>query len=270
VSFEALERAIALNGVQVDMNRKAFLWGRRAAADLAAVERVAAPAQVIALPRTGSLDEIVERRSRYLIGYQGRRYARRYRRLVERVRKAEAALDSTRLAEAVARGYFRLLAYKDEYEVARLYADPAFQAQLDAAFEGDYRLTFHLAPPLRARRDPATGEPRKRAYGPGTLTLFRILARLRFLRGTPLDLFGRTAERRMEQQLIRDYEGDIARMLSGLDRTTHETAIALAGLPEQIRGFGHVKMRSIEAAAARRSALWEAWKTEPLPEVKAA
>jgi indolepyruvate ferredoxin oxidoreductase len=270
VSLKALERAIALNAVQVEMNRKAFLWGRRAAADLAAVEHYAAPVQVVALPRAQSLDDIVERRSRFLVGFQGRLYARRYRRLVDKVRKAEAALDSTRLAQAVARGYFKLLAYKDEYEVARLYADPAFKHQLDAVFEGDYRMTFHLAPTLRSKKDSFTGEPRKLAYGAGTMRLLYILARLKFLRGTPVDPFGRTAERKLERRLIGDYEADVERILAGLDATTHEAAIALASLPEQIRGFGHVKLKSIEEAMRRRNALWVAWKKEPLPEVKAA
>ncbi|MBS1137090.1 MAG: indolepyruvate ferredoxin oxidoreductase [Proteobacteria bacterium] len=254
VSQEALERAIELNAVAVDMNRNAFAWGRRAAHDLATVQRFAAPApSQAAAART--LDEIIQRRSDFLVGYQNRRYARRYRRLVQQVRAAEAALGSTRLAEAVARCYFKLMAYKDEYEVARLYADPAFMKTINSTFEGDFEVNFHLAPPLTAKRDPLSGEPQKRAYGPAMMRRFRLLARLKFLRGTFLDVFAYNPERGAERRLIGEYRADIAAILDNLSAETLDTAVELASLPEQIRGYGHVKARNIEAARRRREEL---------------
>jgi len=174
---------------------------------------------------------------------------------VDKVRVAEAPLGSKRLAEAVAKNYFKLLAVKDEYEVARLHADPTFHAQIAATFEGDYTLNFHLSPPMLAKTDPVTGKPLKRAYGPWMLMALRGLARLRFLRGGPLDVFGKTAERRLERELIADYERDITVFLENLNATNLDTAVALANLPEQIRGFGHVKLRTVEAARKKREAL---------------
>jgi indolepyruvate ferredoxin oxidoreductase len=260
VSLAALEAAIELNGVAVDANRKALLWGRRAAHAPEAVRKFARPAQVLPLTRPQTLDDLVARRSDFLAAYQDAAYAARYRGLVEQVRAAEAKLGSTRLAEAVAHNWFKLLAVKDEYEVARLYADPAFMAQVDAAFEGDFKLNFHLAPPLLARRDAATGELKKRAYGPWMLTLFRLLAKLKFLRGTALDPFGRSEERQMEQALIAGYERDIVELLIGLDAATLDIAVAIAGLPEAIRGFGHVKARNAEAARQKREELLGRWR----------
>ena len=254
VSLEALERAIELNAVAVDMNRNAFAWGRRAAHDLATVQRFAAPAPSQAAGAR-TLDEIIQRRSDFLVGYQNRRYARRYRRLVQQVRAAEAALGSTRLAEAVARCYFKLMAYKDEYEVARLYADPAFMKTINSTFEGDFEVNFHLAPPLTAKRDPLSGEPQKRAYGPAMMRRFRLLARLKFLRGTFLDVFAYNPERGAERRLIGEYRADIAAILDNLSAETLDTAVELASLPEQIRGYGHVKARNIEAARRRREEL---------------
>jgi len=255
VSLAAMHKAIELNGVAVEANLKAFLWGRRAAHDRAAVERFASPATVVELPRTPTLDDLVARRTAYLTDYQDAAYAGRYRDLVDKVRAAEAPLGSTRLAEAVAKNYLKLLAVKDEYEVARLHADPAFHAKIAAAFEGDYTLNFHLAPPLLAKTDPVTGRPLKRAYGPWMLGAFRWLAKLKFLRGGALDVFGKTAERRLERELIAEYERDIAAMLSGLEASNLDAAVALAALPEQIRGFGHIKLRSVEAARKQREAL---------------
>ncbi|MBS1173340.1 MAG: indolepyruvate ferredoxin oxidoreductase [Proteobacteria bacterium] len=218
------------------------------------MQRFAAPApSQAAAART--LDEIIQRRSDFLVGYQNRRYARRYRRLVQQVRAAEAALGSTRLAEAVARCYFKLMAYKDEYEVARLYADPAFMKTINSTFEGDFEVNFHLAPPLTAKRDPLSGEPQKRAYGPAMMRRFRLLARLKFLRGTFLDVFAYNPERGAERRLIGEYRADIAAILDNLSAETLDTAVELASLPEQIRGYGHVKARNIEAARRRREEL---------------
>ena len=270
VSLASMHKAIALNGVAVDANLKAFLWGRRLAHDRAAVERFARPAAVVELPRTPTLDDLVARRANYLTDYQDAAYAARYRALVDKVRAAEAPLGSTRLAETVARNYFKLLAVKDEYEVARLHADPAFHARIAATFEGDYALNFHLAPPLLAKADPITGRPRKRAYGPWMLTVFRLLAKLKFLRGGALDVFGRTAERRLERELIVEYERDIASALSRLAATDLDAVVALAGLPGQIRGFGLIKLRSVEAAREKRKALLAELNGVAAPAAKAA
>jgi indolepyruvate ferredoxin oxidoreductase len=255
VSEAALMTAVELNGVAVEANKKAFLWGRRAAHDQAAVERFARPANVVPLKAAPTVDDLMARRMDYLTGYQDRAYAQRYQALVDRVRAAEAKLGSTRLAEAVARYYFKLLAYKDEYEVARLYTDPAFLEKINATFEGDFKLNFHLAPPLLAKPDPVTGEPRKRAYGPGMMTAFRWLAKLKHLRGTKWDIFGYTEERRMERALITQYEQDVAEILQRLDAANLGTAVELASLPEHIRGFGHVKLRSLERARLERERL---------------
>jgi indolepyruvate ferredoxin oxidoreductase len=262
VSHAALMSAIELNAVAVPMNKQAFLWGRRAACDRQAVERLAQPAAVIPL-KPENLDESIATRVQFLTAYQDAAYAERYRRLVERVREAEARVtgtaQSTRLSEAVARNYFKLLAYKDEYEVARLYSDPAFWARVGATFEGDFTVRFHLAPPLLARPDPVTGKLRKKAFGPATLKVFRVLAKLKRLRGTRLDPFGYSAERKRERALIAEYERDVAELLAGLSFLRLPQAVAIASLPDQIRGFGHVKAHKLREAAARREQLLAAW-----------
>jgi indolepyruvate ferredoxin oxidoreductase len=217
-----------------------------------------------AVPET--LDQLVAHRSAFLEGYQGKRLARRYRALVERVAEASRTIDPDgALAVAVARNYFKLLAYKDEYEVARLYTDGEFERRLAEQFEGDFKLALHLAPPLLARLDPDTGRPRKRRFGRWMLSAFRPLARLRFLRGTPLDPFGYSAERREERRLIGDYEALIEEVLKGLDRARLADAVALAGLPDQIRGFGPVKAAAIAAAREREAALRERFRQGPAP-----
>src|SRR5690349_3750432 len=243
VSAASLERAIELNGVAVDFNKQSFLWGRRAAVDLAKVERIARPAEVIALGEhlSRSLDELVERRVKHLTGYQDSAYAARYKKLVDRVRSREQeVMKSTKLAEAVARYYAKLLAYKDEYEVARLHADGAMERKISGMFEGDYKLVFHLAPPLIASRDSVTGELRKMRFGAWMLPVFRVLQSLRGLRGTAFDVFGYTEERRMERSLITDYETDIERLLTTLSPANHSLAVQIASIPEEIRGFGHI------------------------------
>src|SRR5690606_35065217 len=250
VSARAIERAIELNGVSVQMNKQAFLWGRRAAHDRAAVEAIARPDRQQDRAPAQTLDEIVSRRMSFLTDYQNAAYAERYRSLVDKVRRVEEARTPgmSGLAEAVARNYFKLLAYKDEYEVARLYTDGTFAARLNREFTGDYRLEFHLAPPLLAQRDPVTGHLRKRAFGQWMLTAFRLLARLRFLRGTAFDIFGRTEERRRERALISEYETLVNEIADNLATTNHDLAVALAQIPDRIRGFGHVKERNLEAA----------------------
>ena len=271
LSRAAIERAIEINGVAVEMNLSAFDRGRRTAADRDAMERRAAPDTAasrtasdiassleVAPPREReTLESVIERRAAFLAAYQDAAYAGRYRAFVERVRAAERsrAKGMRGLAEAVARGYFKLLAYKDEYEVARLFAAPEFRRRLEATFEGDYTLEFHLAPPLIARRDPATGEPRKSRYGPWMMRAFGMLARLKGLRGTMLDPFGHTQERRRERRLIERYEQTVSSLIGDLDHTSHAIAVEIASLPERIRGFGHVKARSIEEAERREAEL---------------
>ena len=257
LSLDSLLGAIALNGNSVEANTAAFTWGRRAAIDLAAVQEAAG---LSTTPREDpDLDALVESRAAHLTAYQNRRLARRYRALVARVREVEERQFSggTALTEAVARNYAKLLAYKDEYEVARLYAAPAYRAALAAEFEGDYKLRFHLAPPLLAKRDRRTGELLKREYGPWMMTAFRLLAPLRFLRGSRLDPFGRTEERQAERALIGEYETTVDRLLKSLSATTLPTAVSLARLPERIRGYGHIKDRAMREAAQERTRLLE-------------
>ncbi|HYB54669.1 MAG TPA: indolepyruvate ferredoxin oxidoreductase family protein [Alphaproteobacteria bacterium] len=266
VSGEAILKAIELNAVAVEMNRNAFFWGRLAAHDLARVERTAAPKTV--LPQrliSRSLDEIVGRRAVELTAYQNAAYAERYKSLVERVIAAESekAKGMSGLAEAVARYYYKLLAYKDEYEVARLFTDGTFTRALNEQFEGDYKLEFHLAPPLVAERDPETGELKKRKYGRWVIGLLRLLKHMKGLRGTRLDPFGNTAERKRERALIAEYEAVIAELLAGLDHDNHALAVEIAALPEHIRGYGHVKERHIAQTKVLEAELLAAFRAPP-------
>ncbi len=254
----SLERAIELNGVAVEFNRTSFVWGRRAAADLERVRRIAFPAEVIPIGQhfSRNLDELLERRMKLLAAYQDEGLSQKYFSLVDRVRKAEQEkANSSKIAEAVARGYAKLLAYKDEYEVARLHADGEFRRKIEGMFEGDYRVVYHLAPPLLARTDPASGEPRKMRFGPWVMGLFKILSRLKGLRGTPFDLFGYTGERRTERALIAEYEASVEQLLARLTPQNHALALQIAAIPEEIRGFGHVKARSIAPARKKRDEL---------------
>ena len=255
---EALDRAIEINGAAVEANRRAFAWGRLACHAPEEVERMAhAPETAQGSDRrlSASLDETIARRVDYLTAYQDAAYARRYKGLVDRVAFAERGLSTgTRLTEAVAHNYFRLLAIKDEYEVARLHTDGEFERQVAGAFEGDYRIAYHLAPPLWSRPDPVTGVPRKRRYGPWIRPLLALLARLQGLRGTPFDMFGYTDERRRERQLIADYETLVDEVLATLAGTL-DVAVELAGLPASIRGYGHVKLANLEAAKAEAELL---------------
>ncbi|HJV50245.1 MAG TPA: indolepyruvate ferredoxin oxidoreductase family protein [Noviherbaspirillum sp.] len=260
LSEAALMKAIELNGVSVEFNKQAFVWGRNAAHDWAAVERLArlndTAAQVIEFKRTPSLDQLIDTRADFLAHYQDAAYAKQYRDFVAKVREAERAVTdkSPRLTEAVARYLFKLMAYKDEYEVARLYADSAFQAKIAGMFEGDYKLKFHLAPPLFARRD-AEGHLVKKEYGPWMMQAFGLLAKLKFLRGTALDVFGHSAERKTERALIVQYRETISALLAKLNADNLSKAVAIASLPEDIRGFGHVKERHLKAAKEKEAAL---------------
>ena len=275
LSAEAIERAIELNGEAVAMNKAAFLWGRRAAHDPAAVEAIAAPGGEVssdARRLSQGLDEIIARRVADLALYQDAAYAARYRALVEKARAAEQAKAPGRggLAEAVARNFYKLMAYKDEYEVARLFADGAFRAQADAAFDGDLRFEFHLAPPLLARRGGADGEPRKITLGPWMMKGFALLAKLKGLRGTPFDPFGYTQERRTERALVADYERTVGELLAKLDGANHAVAVAIASIPEKIRGFGPVKARHLKAAQAEEQDLLARFRNPPPPAAVAA
>ncbi len=289
LSGEALLRAIELNAAAVEMNKAAFNWGRLAAHDPVAVRKAAGlphphlPSGAIALalplrkPATSSdgamaaalddgtlsssLDERIARRVAFLGEYQNAAYAAKYRALVDKVRAAEAAAlpGSSALGEAVARYAFKLMSFKDEYEVARLYASGEFEQRLKQVFDGDYRVHFNLAPPLFAKRD-AEGRLIKAEYGPRMMTAFKLLAKLRFLRGSVFDVFGYTAERREERKLIAEYFTIVDELLSGLDAGNHALATEIASIPEQIRGFGHVKERHLDKARERQAALLAQWR----------
>ena len=257
LGLQALMRAIELNAVAVDNNKAAFTWGRRAAVDAAAVERTLLTAQVVEfVPRQRqTVEALVARRLAFLTAYQDAAYAQRYRLLVDKVHAAEQALApspdggaaNVPLTEAVARNFFKLMAYKDEYEVARLHTDGAFAARIARMFEGDVTLNYHLAPPLLARRNDK-GELQKSRFGPWMHTALRLLAPLKVLRATPLDVFGYSAERREERALITQYQQAIESLLPGLTRANRDDAAAFARVPEQIRGYGHVKARHLAAA----------------------
>ena len=261
VSREALFRAIEINGAAVEANKRAFQWGRLACEDLAAVQaRAQKPVTAIGSDRALSqnVDEVIARRSEFLTAYQDARLAQRYRAVVDRVRAAERRVTpaSTALTEAVARHYFKLLAIKDEYEVARLYTDGEFERQVKAAFEGEYRLQYHFAPPLWVKPDRITGAPVKRVYGAWMRLPLSLLARLKGLRGTWLDVFGYTEERRLERKILADYEATVASLERELTPSNLAVALEIASLPSTIRGYGHVKQRNIEAARAREQALF--------------
>jgi len=251
VGAQAIEAAIELNGVAVQMNRDAFAWGRRLALDPGAVAALVEDAPEAAPDWHAELT-----------AYQNTALADRHAALVESVRAAEAqkAPGMSGLADAVAHNAFKLMAYKDEYEVARLHSDPAFHARLKEAFEGDYELAFHLAPPLLSRRDPDTGRPQKTTFGPWMLPVFRILARLKGLRGTTFDPFGHTTERRRERAAIGDYEATVEALLAGLTPESHALALEIAALPGEVRGYGYVKEAAHAAVKAREAELLAAYR----------
>jgi indolepyruvate ferredoxin oxidoreductase len=256
LTLAAVERAIELNGVAVDSNKRSFSWGRLAADDRAQVEalaRNALPEQ--STPEAEGLEALIERRSAFLKDYQNAAYARRYRDTVATIQAAESsrARGYSGLAEAVARNLFTLMAYKDEYEVARLYADGTFLKKLQRQFEGEFTLDYHLAPPLLASRDPATGEPNKRVFGAWMGHVFRLLARLRPLRGTAFDIFGYTRERRMERRLIGEYEALLRELATSLGPNNHALAVELESLPAKMRGFESAKCCEAELLALWRS-----------------
>ena len=255
LSLEALLRAIEINGAAIEMNKQAFTWGRLAAHDMSRVKsviqfksRAGAPAK--------SLDEQIAVRGEFLANYQDKAYADRYLAAVDKVRKAESAVApaSTELTEAIVKNLFKLMAYKDEYEVARLYTDGSFAKKLSDKFDGDYQIKFHLAPPIFAKRD-RSGRLMKKEYGGWMLGAFRLLAKLKGLRGTAFDPFGRTAERRSERQLVEDYFAMIDRRIANLKPAQIPLLAKLARLPETIRGYGHIKEDNIKKAAAEHARL---------------
>ena len=255
----AILRAMELNGVQVAANQAAFEWGRRCAHDPSGVRSLFAAQKVIQIVRRPSLDETIARRAEFLSAYQDAAYAEQYRAFVARVREAEAPLSSTRLTEAVAQGLFKLMAYKDEYEVARLHADAAFAAKIGEMFEGEVKLVHHFAPPILGRTD-AQGRPVKQAFGPWMHKALPWLAKLKFLRGTAFDPFGRTEERRTERALIQQYRASVEALLARLSKERLDTAVEIARLPLEIRGFGHVKAANLEKVRAKWLALMGAWR----------
>ncbi|HEY3585064.1 MAG TPA: DUF6537 domain-containing protein, partial [Casimicrobiaceae bacterium] len=269
VGEAAILRAVELNGAAVESNKQSFYWGRLAAVEPERVAEAAIPAVKPDSQRLSqSLDEIIERRRAFLTDYQNAAYAKRYTDLVDRVRNVEATKQpgTTDLTEAVARYYFKLLAIKDEYEVARLYAETDFVDRVKAQFEGDYKLNFHLAPPTLNKPDEQTGQAKKSTYGPWMLPAFRVLAKLRGVRGTALDVFGKTDERKRERALIGEYEQLVDELLASLSPRNYESAVALASIPEYIRGYGHVKERHLADAKKREAELLARFRDALAPE----
>ena len=259
----AILRAIELNGAAIDANKQSFGWGRLAAVDPARVSAAAIPAAVPESQRMSeSVDEMVERRRKFLTAYQDAAFAARYTDYVAKVRVAESTKvpGATMLTEAVARYYFKLLAVKDEYEVARLYTDGEFEKRVAAQFEGGYKLKFHLAPPAFNKADPLTGEAKKSVYGPWMMGAFRVLAKMRGLRGTALDVFAHTAERKLERALPGQYETLVDELVAALAPHNHALAVQLAQTPEHIRGYGHVKDRHLKLAKAKEAELLAAFR----------
>jgi indolepyruvate ferredoxin oxidoreductase len=271
LSFESIMRAVELNGAAVEMNKKAFAWGRMAAHDMAGVQAAAGMGASVKAAdflidgvsatelafvgegkRSQSLEETIAVRSKFLIEYQNAAYAKQYSDFVANVQAEEAKHTPgyTGLSEAVAKYLFKLMAYKDEYEVARLYSSPAFLKQIEDTFEGDIKLHLNLAPPLFAKKD-ADGHLIKQEYGAWALPAIKTLRHLKFLRGTAFDMFGKTEERKMERALIDDYKRDIGAVLAKLSVSNHTEAVRFARLPEHIRGFGHVKEKHVAKVKAQ-------------------
>jgi indolepyruvate ferredoxin oxidoreductase len=262
----SLMRAIELNAVAVDNNKTAFEWGCRAAHDWAEVEQLLQSNQstvsVIDFKKRDSLEEIISKRIEFLTAYQNAAYADKYVGFVEKIRnkeqtlKAETGAKSLPLTEAVAKNLFKLMAYKDEYEVARLHSDGTFEKKIASMFEGDYKLNYHLAPPIASKKNDK-GELQKRQFGPWMLTSFKLLSKLKGLRGTAFDIFGKTAERKMERALIEDYLNTMILVSNKLNVDNHKTllptALELANIPESIKGYGHVKEKNMVAARVK----WE-------------
>jgi indolepyruvate ferredoxin oxidoreductase len=270
VSLAAIERAIELNGVAIAMNKSSLAWGRLAAVDLDVVQKSARPATAVVtyipareVPK--NLAELVSARAAELLEYQNSAYADRYRKLVEAVTEVEQTLETNdqTLSRTVAEFYFKLMAYKDEYEVARLHSGKVLQEALKETFDGDFKLAFHLAPPTLGGRDPVTGRYPKRVFGGWMMHVFTVLAKFKFLRGTALDPFGHAAHRRQERQLIEDYATTIHKLLADLKVDNYDTAVAIAKLPEHIRGYDTVKEASVVQVQQQQSQLLDEFYQQP-------
>ena len=259
LGHEALMRAIELNDVAVAQNIAAFEWGRHCAHHWNVVDALLAPAQVIQFHKPQGVDALVAKRVAFLTDYQNASYAKRYSDVVARVKAAEAAFHKTSLSEAVARNLFKLMAYKDEYEVARLHTNTAFLQKIGDMFEGDYTVNYHLAPPIISKTNEK-GELQKQKFGPLMLTGFKLLKHLKVLRGTPLDIFGNTEEREMERALIGEYVASIDEVLAKLNADNHALALEIANLPDAVKGFGHVKARNVVAVQSKWDGLMEKWR----------
>ncbi len=259
LSLAAIERSIELNGVAVEMNRQAFHWGRCIAQDASRVEHLVADGQAIQFHRRcaePSLDETIMHRVAYLTEYQDAAYARRYEAFVTKVRRVDTAPQRKQaLTAEVAQAYFKLLAAKDQWEVARLYTSAAFRKEIEQTFDGDYKLHFHIGGWPLARKHPTHGCPTKREVGPWLMSAFRVMARLRGLRGTLLDPFRHDKERSLEKSLLDQYESDVHALLADLSNENYDSAVAIAALPTKIRGYGHVKQASADTTAAERERL---------------
>jgi indolepyruvate ferredoxin oxidoreductase len=281
---ESIEAAIKASGVGVEQSLAAFRWGRMAVLDLSFVQAeiakyqpkleqpqlsAAARAIVDAIGAQGEARRLLEVRVPELIAYQDEAYAKRYADVVSRVVAAEkkVAPTQTALSEAAARYVYKLMAFKDEFEVARLHSDPAFLAQLDAQFPHGYSVKYNLAPPMLSKRDPATGELQKKQYGAWMLSAFRVLAKFKGLRGGALDIFSKTEERHMERQLIEDYVALLDQIVAGLNTMNYEAAVALASVPDEIRGYDVVKARSVEAAKVLQAQRLQAFRNPPAARV---
>jgi indolepyruvate ferredoxin oxidoreductase len=262
ISAAALIRAIELNGAAVESNKKALEWGRRAAVDMAAVKRAATPPE--AKPEhhklSESIEQMLERRVKFLTNYQDAAYAQRYQAIVAKAQAVDAKFGrsgaSAKFTDAVVRYAYKLMAIKDEWEVARLYSQTDFLKRVNDQFEGDFKLTFHLAPPLLSKKNEK-GELVKEVYGPWVLTAFKLMAKFRGLRGGLLDVFGKTAERKMERGLREDYFAQIEKLIAGISSDNYDIACEIAALPEFVRGFGHVKEQNMHDVKQRQVKLLE-------------
>ena len=255
---DALMRAIELNDMAVEKNKVAFEWGRHCAHHWDEVQALLAPEQVVQFHKSEGVDTLIAKRTAFLVEYQSVSYANTYRAVVERVRDIEASMHRTSLTEAVARNLFKLMAYKDEYEVARLHSDPAFLQRINDMFEGNYTVYYHLAPPLIAKVN-AKGELQKQKFGPLMLTGFKLLKHFKVFRGTVLDVFGYTQERRTERALIAQYRASVEVILEQLNANNHALALEIARIPEQIKGYGHIKARHLAAARQKWDILKMQW-----------
>ena len=260
LSFEALLKAIELNGVAIDFNKKAFAWGRKMAVDpegvLSEVDRLSGPKFIT--PPTDDLNEMLSRRESFLKDYQNEAYAKHYRTLVNKIAAKDEQFGSDkRLTTAIAKSLFKLMAYKDEYEVARLYAGTDFVKRVDQMMEGDYTLKFNLAPPAFSKKDRNTGHLKKSEYGPWMLKAFGILSKFKFLRGTAFDPFGYMNERKEERRLIKEFEQDLHKILDGLNSENYTIAVELIELVTKVRGYGHIKEQAIETYYKERQHLME-------------